>query len=43
MTYSDVDKSFGEYTDDKNHGQGTYTFLYGRKVVGEWEDNTLIN
>ena len=31
----------GEFKDDKNHGQGTYTGADGFKYVGEWKDDNM--
>ena len=41
-TFADGDKYFGEYKDNKMHGQGTYTWTLGEfagdKYVGEFKD-----
>ena len=29
----------GEWKNGKYHGQGTFTFKYGEKFVGEWKDD----
>ena len=36
-------KYVGEFKDGKEHGQGTITFLDGRKYVGEMKDGTQWN
>ena len=33
------DTYIGEWKDNKNHGQGTYTWANGDKYVGEYKDN----
>ena len=35
------DACVGEYSDDKRHGQGTYTFPNGAAYVGEFRDSAL--
>ena len=31
----------GEYKDDRQHGQGTFTFSEGAKYVGEWKNEEV--
>ena len=33
----------GEYKDDRQHGQGTFTFSDGAKYVGEWKNDEVWN
>ena len=37
------DKYIGEHKIGLAHGQGTYTFANGGKLVGEWKDGNLIS
>ena len=37
------EKYIGKWKDDKNHGQGTYTFHNGNKYEGEWKDGERWN
>jgi len=39
MTYSDGGKYEGKWKDEKQHGQGTFTFIDGRKWAGEFRGN----
>ena len=35
-TYRDGVEYDGSWVDDKKHGEGTYTYVGGRKYVGRW-------
>ena len=37
-TTDDGTKYFGEWKDDKSHGQGTETYANGDRYVGQWKD-----
>ena len=37
-TFSNGDKYFGEYRQDRRHGEGTYVFSDGEKYIGEWKN-----
>lgn len=32
------DRYEGQWLNDREHGQGTYTFAEGNKYAGEWRD-----
>ena len=38
MTLADGVTYAGQWKDDKQHGQGTYTSADGDKYVGQWKD-----
>ena len=41
IEYSNGDVYVGEHTDDKRHGQGTYTFANERVANGIWRNDEL--
>ena len=42
VTFADGAKYVGEYKDDKNHGQGTYTFTNGERLVGYFMNDEYV-